>query len=63
MLKATKDQKYVLKALGIHKDVELKSDNGHTKFVSSKVSVVIILPRKIKNPKVYVQYYAKLKAA
>lgn len=60
----TKDQKYVLKAIGIHKDVKVKSDNGHTKFISSKVDGVIILPRKIKNPKVYIkEYYAKLKAA
>jgi len=59
----TKDQKFVLKALGIYKNVKLKSDNGHTKFISSKVSVAIILPRKIKNPKVYVKQYEKLKVA
>ena len=59
----TKDQKFVLKAIGIHKDVKLKSDNGHTKFVSPQISVPINLPRKIKNPKVYVKQYEKMKLA
>ena len=59
----TKDQKFVLKTLGIHKDVKLKSDNGHTKFISPKVSVPIILPRKMKNRKFYVKQYEKLMVA
>ena len=61
MLKATKDQKKVLKALGVYKNAKLKSDNGHTKFVSPQISVPINLPRNIKNPKVYVKQYEKMK--
>ena len=63
MLKATKDQKKVLKALGVYKNAKLKSDNGHTKFVSPQISVPINLPRNIKNPKVYVKQYEKMKLA
>ena len=59
----TKDVKNVLKALDILKDAKLVSDNKHPKYISSKISVPVILPRKIKNPKVYIKYYAKLKVA
>jgi len=57
----TPDQKKVLKALGVYKDAKLKSDNKHTKFISSQISVPMNLPRKIKNPKVYINQYAKSK--
>ena len=63
MLKATKDQKKVLKDLGVYKNVKVKSDNRHTKFISPLISGSIILPRNIDNPKVYVKQYEKMKLA
>ena len=57
----TKDVKNVLKALDILKDAKLVSDNKHSKYISPKISVPLILPKKIKNPKFYINYYAKLK--
>jgi len=59
----TKDQKNVLKALDIFKDAKLKSDNAHTKWISPQISVPVILPRKINNPKFYIKKYAQLKVS
>jgi len=59
----TKDQKNVLKALDIFKDAKLKSDNKHTKWISPQISVPVILPRKINNPKFYIKQYAQFKVS
>ena len=58
-----KDVKKVLKAIGVYKDAELKSFNKHAKYISPQISEPIILPLKINNPKVYINYYKKKKIA
>ena len=59
----TKDVRTVLKALDILKDAKLVSDNKHSKYISPQISEPVILPKKIKNPKVYIKQYLKLKVS
>jgi len=56
-----KDIKEVLKALGVYKEAKLKSFKKHAKFICPQISVPVILPFKINNPKVYIKKYEKLK--